>query len=184
MLVAGTVLALVSAFEDSKRGGQTAAAKGATEQETTAAGAGVSEGVIDANQVNQVVATAIVVDAAPAVAVDAAPVAVARVDPAVKPKPRPKVRTPRPKQTGAGAASTKNGADDAAVSKKAVHAKFSALSREYRAFKKSYGSRLEKEWADLATYLQYAQSQDKLRVLDRKMDAFRSRMRKAKNGGG
>ena len=69
-------------------------------------------------------------------------------------------------------------------SKKAVHAKFRAASREYRKFKKLYGARLEKEWADLATYLQYARSADKLRVLDRKIDSFRSQMRKAEAGGG
>jgi eukaryotic-like serine/threonine-protein kinase len=61
-----------------------------------------------------------------------------------------------------------------------VHAKFRAVSREYRTFKESYGSRLEGEWADLATYAQFASSPDKLRTLNRKIDQFRARMREAR----
>ncbi len=74
---------------------------------------------------------------------------------------------------------------DAAVrprtaSKKAIHSKFRKVSREYQSFKKRYGARFEQDWADLATYVQFAKSSDKLKTLDRKLDAFRTRMRRAR----
>jgi len=58
-----------------------------------------------------------------------------------------------------------------------VQAKFQAVLRDYRDFKQSYGARLEQEWADLATFAQYARSRDKLLQLDRKIDRFRARMK-------
>ena len=60
-------------------------------------------------------------------------------------------------------------------------AKFKALNREYREFKSAYGSRLDGEWTDLATFAQYAnKSPDKLKELDRKIDRFRARMQAQK----
>jgi hypothetical protein len=60
-----------------------------------------------------------------------------------------------------------------------VQAKFRSVLREYRWFKEHYGSRLEGEWADIATDAQYARSADKLRDLDRKLDRFRAEMKSA-----
>jgi serine/threonine-protein kinase len=63
----------------------------------------------------------------------------------------------------------------------AVLAKFKAVSREYKQFKKAYGSRLDSDWTDLATQAQYAKSSpDKLQQLDRKLDRFRSLMKAQK----
>jgi membrane protein involved in colicin uptake len=66
------------------------------------------------------------------------------------------------------------------VDSAAVLAKFKSVSSKYRAFKKSYGSRLEKEWADLATFAQYARNRpEKMKILDKRIDKFRARMRQA-----
>jgi serine/threonine protein kinase len=98
--------------------------------------------------------------------------------PAAEPprKARPTRRTAkrRPKRKSKPAASKPE------LSAADVESKFRRLANEYRSFKKSYGARLEKEWADLAHYATYARSQDKLRVLDRRIGQFRSRMRKVK----
>lgn len=70
--------------------------------------------------------------------------------------------------------------DAKAIDSDAVLAKFQSVSRKYRAFKKSYGSRLEKEWADLATFAQYARNRpEKMKILDKRIDKFRARMRQA-----
>jgi len=68
-----------------------------------------------------------------------------------------------------------------AIDAGAVLSKFKALSREYRAFKSAYGSRLDGDWTDLATSAQYAnRSPDKLKELDRKIDRFRALMQAQK----
>ncbi|HTJ40838.1 MAG TPA: serine/threonine-protein kinase [Kofleriaceae bacterium] len=85
-----------------------------------------------------------------------------------------------PKQThvdkaGSGSASGSAAALDPAE----VQAKFRAVLRDYRAFKERYGSRLEGEWADIATDAQYAKSPEKLKELDKKLDHFRAEMKSA-----
>jgi eukaryotic-like serine/threonine-protein kinase len=67
----------------------------------------------------------------------------------------------------------------APIASDAVLAKFRELSRDYRAFKERYGARLEGQWADLATYAQFAKSSGKLEILDKKIDAFRGSMKRA-----
>ncbi len=60
---------------------------------------------------------------------------------------------------------------------KAIKAKFSALSRDYRAYKAQFGGRLEGDWAELATFAQYATTPDKLATLADRIDRFRSKMK-------
>jgi hypothetical protein len=107
---------------------------------------------------------------------------VARIEEPPPPKARPRIRRPEPRAVDKEPRTKNNGASAAPAEdpSKKVHAKFRAVSREYRSFRKSYGARLEAEWADLATYAQFARSADKLRVLDRRIDEFRARMRKAR----
>ena len=123
---------------------------------------------------------AIVTDAGRGISVDAAgdPITdagVARVDSASA--VAAKVNRPRPDRRPANKIDA--GARPVTASTKtAIHAKFRKVSREYQTFKKRYGARFEQEWADLATYVQFAKSADKLNILDRKLDAFRTRMRR------
>jgi serine/threonine protein kinase len=90
----------------------------------------------------------------------------------------PPVRTAdrdrEPKGAGSASGSAAGNVDAAAVA-----AKFSAVSREYRVFKKSYGSQLESDWTEIATESQYARTPEKLRDLDRKLDHFRGEMKAA-----
>lgn len=65
----------------------------------------------------------------------------------------------------------------AAPSAAAVHAKFKAISKEYRGFAEKYGGRLEAAWTEIATSAQYARDNASLADLDSKLDRFRSRMR-------
>jgi len=65
------------------------------------------------------------------------------------------------------------------VSAAQVQTKFTRVLREYRVFKKSYGPRLEADWADIATFAQYAGTPDKLLQLDKKLDHFRAEMKSA-----
>ena len=92
-----------------------------------------------------------------------------------KPKPRPKVRRPRPRPVKKPIPKA-----SPAISRKAVEKKFSVASREYRRYQKKFGERLAGEWADLATYVQFARSEDRLKQADRRLDRFRSKMRKSK----
>lgn len=70
---------------------------------------------------------------------------------------------------------------EATVSRSEVEARFSKVWSEYKTFRQSYGARLEKEWADLATFATYAKADDdKLRTLDRRIKHFRARMSKAR----
>jgi len=58
--------------------------------------------------------------------------------------------------------------------------KFQQVRREYDDYKSKFGSRLEKEWGDLATYIQYMPASDDdagLREAARRLEAFRVRMR-------
>jgi len=104
----------------------------------------------------------------PPPAIDPAPPA-----PAKKPKPRPVKAVKKQPDPPPPAPETIDAAG--------VLAKFKSMSRDYREFKSAYGSRLDGEWTDLATFAQYAnKSPDKLKELDRKLDRFRSLMRAQK----
>jgi serine/threonine protein kinase len=86
-----------------------------------------------------------------------------------RPRPRKKPPAPAPEQPEQ-------------VSADQVQAKFSAVSREYRQFKQSYGPRFDDAWADLAQRAQYAGSDPaKLRALSQELDGFRARMRAARD---
>ena len=87
------------------------------------------------------------------------------------------VTQPHVDRSGSGAAS--GSAAAAPIDAAAVSAKFSAVAREYKAFKKSYGSRLEGDWTEIATDSQYARTPEKLRDLDKKLDHFRAEMKAA-----
>jgi serine/threonine protein kinase len=56
--------------------------------------------------------------------------------------------------------------------------KFQQVRREYDAYKAKFGSRLEKEWGDLAMFIQYASEDDAWRRdAARRLDEFRAHMR-------
>jgi serine/threonine protein kinase len=56
--------------------------------------------------------------------------------------------------------------------------KFQQVRRDYDDYKAKFGSRLEKEWGDLAMFIQYVREDDAWRVeAARRLDEFRSRMR-------
>jgi hypothetical protein len=59
----------------------------------------------------------------------------------------------------------------------ALKAKFSAASREYRAYKERMGDRLEAEWTDLATAAGYLSTPEKRIAFDKAVDRFRAQMR-------
>ncbi len=85
--------------------------------------------------------------------------------------PRPKIKRDRPdpvKPPHEPAA-----APDAAE----LRAKFQSLTREYRAYKERNGSRLESEWTDLASMVQYLSTPEKRIALDKKIDRLRAKMR-------
>jgi hypothetical protein len=109
------------------------------------------------------------------------------VEPAVAPEPEPATPAPkvaRPdkkKKHEPRVEARKDPEPSPAVDAGAVQAKFKAVTREYRAFKQAYGSRLDGEWTDLASLAQYAsKSPEKLQQLDRKIDRFRSLMKAQK----
>ena len=98
-------------------------------------------------------------------------------------KPEPRHDHARPKRHGRDKPEKPERAKPepaAAVDATAVLGRFRDVTREYKAFKQSFGSRLEKEWADLATFAQFARSDEgKLRALDKKIDRFRGQMKAA-----
>jgi hypothetical protein len=58
--------------------------------------------------------------------------------------------------------------------------KFQQIRREYDDYKSKFGSRLEKEWGELATFIQYMPASDDdagRKEAARRLDAFRGRMR-------
>ena len=90
-------------------------------------------------------------------------------------------RKSRSRQAPSSAPDGPGDGDDQGRLAAAVQAKFAAVSREYRAFKSSYGARLEQEWADLANQVLYTgEDPDRLRRLSSQLDRFRARMRDAK----
>ena len=103
----------------------------------------------------------------------------ASADPAPQPKrPTAKRHARRHKRSTSKSAAKKAAPQ---LSRADVQRRFRNLADDYKSFRKSYGARLEKEWADLAHYATYAQSDDKLRVLDRRIAHFRSRMHSIKD---
>jgi hypothetical protein len=59
----------------------------------------------------------------------------------------------------------------------ALTAKFRAATREYKAYKERNGSRLEAEWTDLASMVQYLSTPEKRIAFDKKVDRLRAKMR-------
>jgi hypothetical protein len=65
-----------------------------------------------------------------------------------------------------------------ALTREQLGQKFQQVRREYDDYKAKYGSRLEKEWGDLAMFIQYVSEDDAWRrEAARRLDEFRSRMR-------
>jgi eukaryotic-like serine/threonine-protein kinase len=68
----------------------------------------------------------------------------------------------------------------AAFTREQLGQKFQQVRREYDEYKSKFGARLEKEWGELATYIQYMPASDDdagLREAARRLEAFRARMR-------
>ncbi|MBV8762087.1 MAG: serine/threonine protein kinase [Deltaproteobacteria bacterium] len=61
------------------------------------------------------------------------------------------------------------------LTREAVIAKFRAVSRQYDAFKQQNGGRLDGDWNDLASFIQY--HPDDLAEFSRRIDAFRARLK-------
>jgi len=57
--------------------------------------------------------------------------------------------------------------------------KFQQVRREYDTYKAKFGSRLEREWGELATFIQYTPASDdaERKEAARRLDEFRARMR-------
>jgi len=58
-----------------------------------------------------------------------------------------------------------------------VASKFRAVSTEYTAYKAKNGGRLDQQWDDLATFMQFQLRADNLDDAVRRIDAFRAKMR-------
>lgn len=63
------------------------------------------------------------------------------------------------------------------LTREAVAAKFSATSRQYEAFKEKNGMRLDAEWNELTSFIQFKMTNDNLDDAVRRIDAFRSKLR-------
>ena len=66
------------------------------------------------------------------------------------------------------------------VTREQLGQKFQQVRHDYDAYKAKFGSRLEKEWGELATFIQYMPTNDDeagLKEAARRLDAFRGRMR-------
>ncbi len=98
-----------------------------------------------------------------AVEIDAGP-RVRRTNPRdIRRDPRPDARTdssPKPELTRAQ-----------------VAAKFSATSREYEAYKAQNGMRLDREWNELASFVQFKMTSDNLDDAMRRIELFRAKLR-------
>jgi hypothetical protein len=64
-----------------------------------------------------------------------------------------------------------------------VQAKYQEVAREYAAFKRAYGPRLDAEWNDILDYATYGSGEDKTHKLDSKLNQFRRHVAQAKAGG-
>ena len=56
------------------------------------------------------------------------------------------------------------------------------MKKEYGAFRKSYGARLDEEWNDILDAATYGRGDDRYRKLSAKLDRFRQRMAEIKGG--
>ncbi len=105
------------------------------------------------------------IDAGVAAPVDAAPVS--------RPVPDDRVRP--------GSGSARRPPDEVveptAPDAAALRQKFSAATREYKAYKERMGDRLEPEWTDLATRAGYLSTPEKRIAFDKAVDRFRAQMR-------
>jgi hypothetical protein len=66
-----------------------------------------------------------------------------------------------------------------AMTRELVRSQFQSVIAEYGAFKAQYGLRLEQEWGNLATFMQFELRSDNVVEAVRKIDGFRARMRAA-----
>ena len=89
-----------------------------------------------------------------------------------RPAPKPKVAAaPAPKPTPA---------PPAPFTREQLGQKFQLVRREYDGYKAKFGSRLEREWGELATFIQYMPASDDdagRKEAARRLEAFRGRMR-------
>ena len=65
----------------------------------------------------------------------------------------------------------------AGVTREAVGAKFSATSRQYESYKAKNGMQLDREWNELASFIQFKMTTENLDDAVRRIDAFRSKLR-------
>ncbi len=63
------------------------------------------------------------------------------------------------------------------LTREAVGAKFSATSRQYETYKAQNGMRLDREWNELATFVQFKLNAENLDDAVRRIDGFRSKMK-------
>ncbi|MEZ4360014.1 MAG: serine/threonine-protein kinase [Kofleriaceae bacterium] len=97
--------------------------------------------------------------------------------PAPPPPPRPQLVAPDAGATDAGVVRRRPPRAQApTLTRDEVEKKFDSVQAEYRTFKTKYGYRLDAEWTNLATFIQY-NGPDNLGDAVRKIDAFRARMR-------
>jgi hypothetical protein len=91
------------------------------------------------------------------------------VRPSHRPNPRRDVRTPTPPVPAV-----------APFTHEQLGQKFQQVRREYDDYKAKFGSRLEKEWGELATFIQYMPASEDdtgRKEAARRLDVFRARMR-------
>ena len=92
-------------------------------------------------------------------------------EPDEPPAPKPRIKRDRPDPVKS--TPEPPSAPDAAE----LRAKFQSVTREYRAYKERNGSRLESEWTDLASMVQYLSTPEKRIAFDKKIDRLRAKMR-------
>ena len=63
------------------------------------------------------------------------------------------------------------------LTREMVGAKFSATSRQYEAYKTKNGMQLDREWNELASFIQFKMTPDNLDDAVRRIDSFRSKLR-------
>jgi hypothetical protein len=90
-----------------------------------------------------------------------------------EPARKPLRKDPRPPVTPAAPS-------PATFTREQLTQKFQQVHREYDDYKSKFGSRLEKEWGELTTYIQYRPPSDDdagRKEAARRIDVFRDRMR-------
>jgi len=95
--------------------------------------------------------------------------------PSVHREPRKAAPRPAPADPAAADASASNAAS--------VQAKYQEVARDYSAFKKAYGPRLDAEWNDILDFATYGAGEDKTHKLDAKLSQFKKHMAQVKAGG-